>query len=285
MLSGWFLHFRTLLSCPVSIFDSYIAKITEYVNKMKADGQLVREYRCKPEIRELLEGVPVRTGPAANQGIILRGDTFMELGNPEAGACAFLVWTDNPSLVSDGRITLIGPDIPESPGASLPFGQVLIVAGPSLTSQDHRSLENAQYIGGHIEGYMIRSVPQQMWSRVSKEAAAKGFRFESLGRALMSIYKTQIPSVSTMETLFITSSKGHLEPLEDMAIQVRQVFMKTLTEEWKAKGFDVYECSLGWDCQSCPDQVVCDDIKEIIDIKKVAFQENRDENEISHKDS
>jgi len=254
----------------VSIFDSYIARVSKYVADMRAGDRTVREYRCNPGVRELLDGLPVRTGPASHQGIILRGDTFMELGSPETGSCAFLLWTDDVSLVCDGRITFIGPDIPEAPGTSLPFGQVLMVAGPDLTSQDHRPLENAQYIADHIEGYMIRSVSQQMWSRVSREAAGKGFSFETLGRALMAIYKTEMPAVTAMEVLFVTSSKEDLGPLEEMAAQVRQIFVKTLTEDWKARGFNVYECNSGWDCQVCPDQVVCDDIKEIIDIHKVA---------------
>ena len=76
-------------------------------------------------------------------GIILRGDTFVELGNPEPGSCAFLLWTDNPSLVRDGKITLIGPDIQESPGASLPFAQVLMVGGTGLGREEHERWNKA----------------------------------------------------------------------------------------------------------------------------------------------
>jgi acetyl-CoA synthase len=171
-------------------------------------------------------------------------------------------------LVTDGKITLIGPDIPESPGASLPFGQLLIVAGSGLTEKDHQTLEHTQFVADRIEGYMIRSVAQVIWSRVSKEAAAKGFRFESLGRALMSIFKTDVPKVQAMEILFVTSGKDDLEPLSTMGAQVNKIFKSMLREDWKARGFNVYECASGYDCKACPDQPVCDDIKEVIKVRK-----------------
>jgi len=252
----------------MSIYDAYIPKIAEYVTDLQARGRQIREFRCPSDASQLLEGLPVRVGPGASQGIILRSDTFAEIGNPEAGSAAFLLWTDNPSLVSNGKITLIGPDIPESPDASLPFGQVLIVAGSGLTEKDHQTLEHTQFVADRIEGYMIRSVAQVVWSRVGKEAAAKGFCFETLGRALMSIFKTDVSKVQAMEMLFVTSSKDDLEPLSIVGAQVNKIFKSMLKEDWKARGFDVYECASGYDCKACPDQPVCDDIKEVIKVRK-----------------
>ncbi len=253
----------------MSIYDAYLPKIGEYVADLRARGRQVREYRCPADPAQLLEGMPVKVGPGASGGIILRGDTFMEMGNPEAGSAAFLLWTENPSLVSSGRITLIGPDIPESPDSSLPFGQVLIVGGSGLTEKDHQSLEHTQFVADRIEGYMIRSVAQVIWSRVRKEAAAKGFRFEALGRALMSIFKTDVPRVEAMEVLFVTSSRDDLEPLVTIGAQVNKIFKSMLREDWKSRGYDIYECASGYDCKSCPDQPVCDDIREVIKVRKV----------------
>ena len=252
----------------MSIYDAYIPKIAEYTSDLRAKGRQIREFRCPSDVGQLLEGLPVRVGPGASQGIILRSDTFAEIGNPEAGSAAFLLWTDNPALVNDGKMTLIGPDIPESPDASLPFGQVLIVAGSGLTEKDHQTLEHTQFVADRIEGYMIRSVAQLIWSRVHKEVASRGFCFETLGRALVSIFKTDVPKVQAMEILFVTSGKDDLEPLGTMGAQVNKIFKSMLRDDWKARGFDVYECASGYDCKSCPDQPVCDDIKEVIKVRK-----------------
>jgi CO dehydrogenase/acetyl-CoA synthase beta subunit len=115
---------------------------------------------------------------------------------------------------------------------------------------------------------MIRSVSQLIWSRVSRQVAEKGFCFETLGRALMSIFKSDVPEVQAMEIIFVTTSKEDLEPLDAMGAQIKKIFNSILASDWKAKGFDIYECTFGGDCTSCPDQPVCDDIKEVIKVRK-----------------
>jgi len=252
----------------MAIYDAYLNRIAAYVSDLRQKGRLIREIECPPEVSRLLDGLPAKVGPGANPGIILRGDTFVEMGNPDAGSSAFLFWTNNPPLVRDGRITLIGPDIPESPGASLPFGQVLIMAGAGLSEKDHQKLEHTQFVADQIEGYMIRSTSQLIWSRVSREAAEKGFRFETLGRALMALFKTDVPAVESVEVLFVTTSREDLEPLEDIGAQVRKIYKSILAADWKARGFDAYVCSYGGDCKTCPDQPVCDEIKEVVKVRK-----------------
>lgn len=238
------------------------------MEEVRGRGGQVREFDSPAAVSELVEGLPVRVGPRASSGVILRGDTFVELGSPDAGSCAFLLWTDNPSLIRDGRITLIGPDIQETPGASLPFGQVLMVAGTELGEQEHSALEQSQYISDQVEGYMIKSTSERMWGRVGKDAAGKGFDFCTLGKALMTIFKSDVPKVQAMEVLFVTSSKEDVQRLDEIAQQVRKIDRDIVRETWLARGYDVLECTLGWDCNSCADKAVCDEIKEVITVRK-----------------
>jgi len=230
----------------VAIFDVYVKKLAEYVGEMRGKGRQVREIDCPTTIGKLLEGLPVRVGPQASSGLILRGDTFAELGNPATGSCAFLLWTDNPSLIRDGKITLI----------------------VDLGEKEHEALEQNQYVGDQIEGYMIRSVSQLLWSRVSKDAAEKGFCFETLGRALMAIFKSEVPKVQAVEIVFVTSVKEDLQPLDDISTQVREIAKNIVLENWEAKGINLLECTFGWDCNSCPDKPVCDNIRELVTVRK-----------------
>lgn len=251
----------------MALFDAYIKKLADYQQDLRAKGRQVREIYCPTTVSELTEGLPVRVGSQDSGGIILRGDTFIELGNPDAGSCAFLMWTDKPTLIQNGKITLIGPDIPESPGASLPFGQVLMVGGAGLGEGEHTLLEGNQFIADQIEGYMIKSVSQLMWSRVSRDAAGKGFNFETLGRALMAIFKSEVSKIEAMEVIFVTSSKEDLQLLDKIGEQVREISHNITKEVWLAKGYDI-ECTQLWDCESCPDSSVCDDIKEMVNVRK-----------------
>lgn len=238
------------------------------MEKMRAKHGLLREMDCPKEADEVLKGLPVRIGPQASTGIILREDTFVELGNPNTASCAFVLWTDNPALIRDGRITLVGPDIVESQGRNLPFAQVLMLGGSALQEEHQEVLDRSQYVFDQIEGYMIRSVPQRMWSRVSKAAVDKGFDFQTLGRALMGIFKTQLPQVEAMEVLFVTSSKEDLALLENIATQVEKISGDIRRKSLVRRLDGTYECTTGYDCNVCSDKAVCDDIKELIALRK-----------------
>lgn len=245
----------------MATLETEVEQAVAYVREMRENGRPVREFAGPSSVQDLQDGLPIRVGPRANPGIILRTDTFVELGSPQAGSCAFVLWTNNPALLRDGRTTLIGADIQEAAGASLPFGQILLVGGEELGPEDHQSLWQAQYVADQVEGYMVKSSSRSMWSRVSKDVAAKGFSFETLGRSLMLLFKTSVPKVQVMESVFITSSKEDVLLLDDIAARVQKVGSEIIKETWKAKGYDL-DCSL--DCSSCHDKEVCDNIREVI---------------------
>jgi len=254
----------------MAVFDLYIQEVAAYLERLRKKVPEEKVFFCYEPPETLKQNLPVQVGPGSNPGIILRGDTFVELGNPLAGSGAFVLWTRDPSLIEDGKVTLLGPDIPESSGASLPFGQVLIVGGKDLSEKDHENLLEAQYVADQIEGYMLKSAPDRIWSRVSKQVAEKGFDFETLGKALMSLYKERKPRIEGMEIVFVTSSKEDVEELNKIAGQVHKISQEIMKESWKIRGYDI-DCDM--DCNSCGDKPVCDDIRDVVSTRKKKEQE------------
>lgn len=250
----------------MSAFDACITEISTRIDAMRARAapQVHDAHHPEPPA-ELIEGLPMRIGPGANPAVILRGDTFVELGNPEAGSCAVLLWTEDLSLVVDGRITLLGPDVGEAEGASLPFAQVLIIGGPELGSDDHEALVGLQNVSDRVEGFMAKSTSEYVWARVSREGAAKGFNLDALGRALLYLVKTDMPKVRAAEVAFVTTSRDDVRSLADVATTAKQIGASILKETWKARGFDL-DCDV--DCSSCSDQEICDDIRDVIVVTK-----------------
>ncbi len=249
----------------MSVYDDHIKKVSEYVKKMHQKELSVREFICTGSIEKLKQGLSVKVGPKANTDIILRSDTFMELGNPKIGSKSLFLWTDDPSCIKDGKITLFGPDIQESGGASLPFAQILIVAGENFKEKDQETLEIGSHLSDHVEGYMVKSSTTNLWGRVSKDAALKGFSFETLGKALMVTFKNNVPDTQAMEVIFITSSKEDILQLDVITQKVRDIRRDIVKETWKAKGYDL-DCD--YDCSSCTDQSVCDDIRDVLKAQK-----------------
>jgi len=254
----------------MAAFDRYIVDVLGFADSMQQRGRAFKRFDCPESPEEVREALPIEIGSGAHSGIILRGDTFLELGNPTAGSCAYLLWTDEPSLIRDGRITVFGPDVPESEGASLPFGQVLMLAGEELLPKDHEKLQQVPIVGDRIEGYMVRSASENVWSRVGKDVAARGFDFEMLGKSLLSLAKSSTGGVTAMEVLFVTSSKDDVNELSSIAASSKTVGSEILKETWKARGYDV-DCD--FDCASCHDADVCDDIRDILATMKKNIRE------------
>ena len=256
----------------MAAFDRYIEAVLGYSESMQRKERACKQFDCPGSPETLRETLPIAIGPGANPGIVLRGDTFLELGNPTAGSCSVLLWTDDPTRIRDGRISVFGPDIPESGGASLPFGQVLMLAGKELLPKDHERLQQVPIVGDRIEGYMVRSAAENVWSRVSKDVAARGFDFEILGKSLLSLAKSNTEGASAMEILFVTSGKDDVRALSDVAASSRTIGSEILKEAWKARGYDV-ECDV--DCASCHDSEVCDDIRDVLATLKKKGREKR----------
>jgi CO dehydrogenase/acetyl-CoA synthase beta subunit len=147
---------------------------------------------------------------------------------------------------------------------------VLIAAGEGLKPEDHEKLQQAQHVADQIEGYMVRTTSENVWGRVSVDAAAKGFDFETLGRALMGLVKAEAPAVSAMEILFVTSSKEDVKRLNGIVSEVKEIGSEILKETWKARGYDL-DCD--YDCASCTDQTVCDDVRDVIVAQKKKIKE------------
>lgn len=249
----------------MSVFDPYLREVADYVDGLARRGRRVRTFPCPESPEAIRKAFPLALGPNANPRIILRSEAHMELGSPLAGSCAFVLWTEDVSLVRDGTLTLVGPDIPESGDASLPFGQIMMLAGARLATADHESLVQRQYVADQIEGYMIKSAPDRIWSRVSRGAAEKGFDFRMLGRALRSIVKGEDARIEAMEMLFVTSSKEDVQALAGLASQTKKIGSEMVKETWKLRGYDI-DCDL--DCSSCGDRPVCDDIRDLMAKRK-----------------
>jgi CO dehydrogenase/acetyl-CoA synthase beta subunit len=250
--------------------DSYIGAVREYVDALSAASR-VTVFDCPTDGPTATTGLPVRLGRQRDNNIILKEDTAVELGNPSVASCAFVLWTPDRSLVRDGRITLVGPDIPESVGESLPFAQVLLVAGAGLKEHHHLVFEQHHALASQIEGYMVRLAPQQqrMWTRVSRDVVRRGFSFATLGQAIMVIYKSRLPAIDAVEVLFITSSAKDVQGLEPLASDVRKARAAALSRRFSRKDDGSYECTSSYtDCTVCPDQDTCDDIRDLIRLRQ-----------------
>ena len=224
------------------------------------------------DIRKYIEGKNCQSWTATQQknlwrsgkgrNVVLADEMAVELGNPQMNSASCLIWTGKPDLVSDGKISLIGPDINEGNGKSLPFGKIVLVGVSGFDEESaydkYKEMEAVRY-SLDLKGYMIRAVSQYQreWSRISREAVQKGFSFEVLGSALREEYLKK-DYIHAVEFLFVTSSAEDVGELQEITKNVGRTINalnKMLNE-------------IDPDCDECEYNDVCDEVDELKGMRK-----------------
>ena len=231
-------------------FDDDIRELKKNIEAKSSTGRKVRLIGNESPISSdfLSEGTPT---------IVFKEDTWLELGDPKTTSLAPVLVTEREDLVNDGTITLIGPDISEVSG-SIPFAQILILYSTEMKDEDYRKINSFQY-ELELKGYMIKAVPSSLsiWSRVSNDSVKAGLSFEVLGRALIDSYRSKF-NLQSAEVIFVTSSEEDIKELEEISSKVKRIL--------KAMGKMIEEMS--FDCSSCEYIDVCDDVRELRDLRE-----------------
>ncbi len=229
------------------IFREFVDEVREYRDAHVVRGS-VREFRADP----------AQSWPISRRGnLVMAQDTAVELGHPRYESAAFILCTDDVSQVTDGRISLIGPDVNEPGEPKRPLGKIVLVGmrdwNEETLYERYQELDLVRFETALV-GYMLRATPQNQreWSRVSHAALKEGFSLRTLGSVLYGQYR-QKAFVDAVEMIFVTSSPQDvkkLQPLAEKSSKVMGAMNKMFTE-------------LELDCASCEYFDVCEEVMEL----------------------
>jgi CO dehydrogenase/acetyl-CoA synthase beta subunit len=248
----------------MDIFDDTIKEIKTWSQEIQ-DEVKARRYEGPAPVKKSATSSTLKR-KHLNPTIILKEDTHLELGHPSVGSCSAALATRDSSLIENGLITLIGPDVPEMEEPRNPFAQIALAYCQGDVKDISQSMDRQLHRSAQSDEYMIRSVPHLIWARVSKEAAASGFSLFDLGRRLLKGLWSECEGVTGAEIIFVTTSREHVSVVEDIVKVARAKLQKILSFEMKDD--DTYECTAVNDCEECPEQVVCDNIRDVIKLRK-----------------
>jgi CO dehydrogenase/acetyl-CoA synthase beta subunit len=247
----------------MDIFDSTIGEIKLW-SQQRQEEALVRHYDViLPAERKFSSK---NLALPKNVSIILKEDTHLELGHPSVGSCSATLATHDTSLIKNGRISLIGPEIYELEEGKVPFAQIAMACCRGDVKEFSQLMDRHLHRSAQDEGYMIRSVPNIIWARVSKEAVRARFSFDRLGQRLIESLWHEFEEITAIEVLFVTTCREDILTLNHMIDTARAKLKKILSFE--LKGNETYECTTGNDCAECPEQEVCDSIRDVIKLRK-----------------
>ena len=236
----------------MDLFDGIIKDIRSFHERKKEEGR-VKERKCASAFA---------WPEAGSRNLVFQLDTGLELGHPTLPSVAFHVWTQEPGLVNEDRVSLIGPDIGESSASMLPFGKIILIKGMGFNEENaydrYLQIGLARY-DISLKGYMMRAATQYLreWSRISREAMGGGFSLFTLGEALIRKY-CEMEYVTGAEVIFITDDQGEFEeiaPLAEKADKINRAMSKMMEE-------------MSFDCEDCDYEEICRDVAAMRSLRK-----------------
>jgi len=204
----------------------------------------------------MFEDIPVEVGVIYEGERIRRKNMQIELGGPNQEHKFELARVRKPEEVEDGKVVIIGPDIKDmEAGSSNPLGIVIEVAGEKLEPELEGVVERRihEYIN-FIEGFMHLNQRYDIWLRLDKKSFQKGLNsFEYVGKVLQKLFKSELPIVEKIQTIFITDPEKIKEPYKEALglYEARDARARGLKDEEVDK---FYGCGL---CQSFAPTHVC----------------------------
>jgi acetyl-CoA decarbonylase/synthase, CODH/ACS complex subunit beta len=201
-----------------------------------------------------MEEFPFEISPMFEGERIRKEGMFVELGGPKSLGLE-LVRAKPMDEIEDEKVTIVGPDLKDlEEGATYPWAMIFNIGG-ELVEQDLESVVERRVHDfiNYCQGIMHLNQRYDVWMRVSKDTAAKMDSFEPFGKAVMMLFKTELPFIEKMQVTFYTEEaevKKQLEAAKEI-FKARDLRTKDLRDE----AVDVfYGCTL---CQSFAPTNVC----------------------------
>ena len=245
-----------------------VESIGEFVEQEVHLGKEVKVYKRNSNPSDFFKNYNIKVDLDKCKEIILSEETKFELGGMNKQSFSLIYPIKEAELVENGKIVLIGKEIRDIAEKDLDFGLFITIGGKEITEKQTEDLKHFNFISNGIEGFMVRSVPQKFWCRLSSEIIKKGFSFEFLGNAILYLYKEKFGNlIEVMEILIINSYTDSINKFIEITSEIRQERKKKWAkrvEEWKKRA----DCDYEWDCEDCIYVDTCDLVRDVLEERK-----------------
>jgi acetyl-CoA decarbonylase/synthase complex subunit beta len=161
---------------------------------------------------------PFEISPMFEGERIRKDGMHVELGGPKSKGFE-LVRAAEMSEVEDNKFTLIGPDLADmEEGSRYPLAMIYKIAGELVEADLESIVERRNHeFQNYIQGFMHLNQRDDVWMRVSKDAVAKGMTsFESVAKAIMMLFKNELPFIEAVEAIYITDEAEIDKQIDDV---------------------------------------------------------------------
>jgi CO dehydrogenase/CO-methylating acetyl-CoA synthase complex beta subunit len=195
-----------VLGFPILSLGDYSAG--EWISATTED--IVRTGMELKGIRVMVTAIPIPMGcsPAFEGKSIRKEEMYVEFGGGRSPAFE-LLRMKNPDEITDGQITVIGPEIDSlKEGSANPLAIIIDVAGKSMKKDYEPVLERRIHnFVNYGEGSWHVAQRDLIWVRLSKEAVAKGVKIEHIGKLLASKFRMDFPQLLDAVSVTLITDK------------------------------------------------------------------------------
>jgi acetyl-CoA synthase len=199
--------------------------------------------------------IPVDYGPAFEGERVRKDDLFLECGG---GKTLAVEWVTSKRLeeVEDGKVEVIGKDIPDLPdGGRLPLAVVVEVAGRNFQADFEPILERQiHHLVNYAKGIMHIGQRDIAWYRIGKAAVEKGLTLKDIGVLLHAKLHQDFGAIFDKLQVTLYTEDDQVKKIADIARKVyaeRDARIEGMTDETTEI---YYSCTL---CQSFAPNHVC----------------------------
>jgi acetyl-CoA synthase len=199
--------------------------------------------------------IPVNFGAAFEGERVRKDDLFLECGGGKTQAVEW-VTSKRMDEVEDGKIEVIGKDIPDMPdGGRLPLAVIVEVAGRNFQPDFEPILERQiHHLVNYAQGVMHIGQRDIAWYRIGKAAVEKGFSLKHIGTLLHAKFHQDFGAIFDKCQVKLYTDPDKVKDLTDKARHVyaeRDARVEGMTDETTEI---YYSCTL---CQSFAPNHVC----------------------------
>ncbi|MDI6718847.1 MAG: acetyl-CoA decarbonylase/synthase complex subunit alpha/beta [Methanomicrobiales archaeon] len=199
--------------------------------------------------------IPMACSPAFEGKSIRKEEMYVEFGGGRSPAFELLRMRPVEEI-TDGQVTVIGPDIDQmQAGSAVPLGIIVNVGGERMRREFEPVLERRIHnFVNYGEGTWHVAQRNLIWVRISKDVVKGGLRMEHLGRLIGAKFKMDFPDLlDRVEVTIITDREKVLAAMQEAETiyDARDARIRGMTDE------DVdtyYSCTL---CQTFAPNHVC----------------------------
>jgi acetyl-CoA synthase len=199
--------------------------------------------------------IPVNFGAAFEGERVRKEELFLECGGGKTQAVEW-VTSKRMDEVEDGKVEVIGKDIPDLPdGGRLPLGVVVEVAGRNFQADFEPILERQiHHLVNYAQGIMHIGQRDIAWYRIGKAAVEKGFTLKHIGVLLHAKFHQDFGAIFDKCQVKLYTDEAKVKEITEEARHVyheRDARVEGMTDETTEI---YYSCTL---CQSFAPNHVC----------------------------